>query len=115
MGGFTKTDRPSFGLRFLMYALTFLFVVSSVELLSALAIKILKPMGIFYDPSTVTQNYIDYLALRDENLGWSPRGTKTTIDGARNDPAFSTRLEPCISMFGDSFTWSEEVEDSDSW
>src|SRR5262245_4391979 len=111
----TNIGRVRFARRLLMYAIMLCIVGSSIELLSVVSIKILKPMGIFYDPSTVTQNYAEYLALRDPHLGWRPRIGQAAADGTRNDPAFSITSDPCMSMFGDSFTWSEEVDDDYAW
>ena len=59
--------------------------------------------------------YADYLARRNLKLGWTSSGTSAAEDGTRKDPAFSPNLQPCISLFGDSFTWSEEVEDGQAW
>jgi hypothetical protein len=67
--------------------------------------------GVF-DPSPITQDYKDYLRVRNPVLGWGPISKET---GARNDPSFSNATTPCIAMFGDSFTYSIPVGDADTW
>src|SRR5262249_24657299 len=57
---------------------------------------------------------------RDINLGWvwpppPPSGQNTAADGARHDPVFPFDARPCLSLFGDSFTWSDGVADNDAW
>lgn len=94
--------------------LAIMVVWGFIELIAFVAIKLLKPYGVFYEPS-VSQTYASYLAARDVNLGWAPSRAKTAVDGARTDPTFSASTKPCISLFGDSFTWSEEVEDGEAW
>lgn len=102
--------------RALMYALMCMIVLIGVEAVAYAAIGFLKPAGLFYDPSMVTQSYSDYLARRDGTLGWEPpRHSQAAVDGTRRDPAFPTTARACVSLFGDSFTWSAEVADGDAW
>jgi hypothetical protein len=108
-----------------MFSIMVFIVLASVELMAIVAINRLKGMGVFYDPSKVTQNYFDYLAHRDYELGWTSHtevsgGIKkhtehAALDGTRSDPLFSVTDLPCVSLFGDSFTWSGEVADGDAW
>lgn len=100
--------------RGLIPVLAIVIVWGFIELIAFVAIKLLKPYGVFYEPS-VSQTYANYLAARDVNLGWGPSRTKTAADGTRIDPIFSATSQPCVSLFGDSFTWSEEVADGDAW
>lgn len=101
--------------RLVMLAVMLIIVCCCIELIAFIAIRLLKPYGAFYDPSTVTQSYTRYLEVRDVKLGWGPSRAKIAADGTRIDPAFSVTSQPCISLFGDSFTWSEEVDDSAAW
>lgn len=125
-------NRPALSLRrqLAMYAV---MLVITVVLIDAAAYyllvepKYLRYSGILYDPSMVTQDYAYYLANRDPDLGWGPpapspremfddpRGEHAAADGTRADPAFSAAVQPCISLFGDSFTWAAEVPDGEAW
>jgi lysophospholipase L1-like esterase len=51
------------------------------------------------------------LKKRDINLGWGP----SPADDTRHDPVFPIGTPPCLSLFGDSFTWSVGVADEDAW
>jgi hypothetical protein len=115
MADSARIDGASSHGRLLMFAVMLVIVCCCIELIAFTAIRLLKPYGAFYDPSTVTQNYARYLEVRDAKLGWGPSRAKIAADGTRIDPAFSATSQPCISLFGDSFTWSEEVDDSAAW
>jgi hypothetical protein len=124
-GGAASTGPAPLGRRILMYAVMLAIVVFCIEIVSFVAITLIKPSGVFYDPSMVTQNYGEYLKKRDINLGWGPssppsglieaKSENPTPDGARHDPIFAVDARPCLSLFGDSFTWSKEVADKDAW
>lgn len=95
--------------KFLAAVLVVLFVIGVViEVGSFLALMILRGKGAVYDRGIVTQLYSDYLSKRDAVLGWAP-------DGTRSDPKFRSEAPPCVSIFGDSFTWSSGVGDADAW
>src|SRR5262249_3211066 len=118
-GEAVSTGQAPFGRRILMYAVMLAFVFICIEIVSFAAITRIKS-GVFYDPSRVTQNYDEYLKKRDINLGWvwpppPPSGQNTAADGARHDPVFPFDARPCLSLFGDSFTWSDGVADNDAW
>jgi hypothetical protein len=108
-----------------MYAVMLTIVFICIEIVSFVAITLIKPSGVFYDPSMVTQKYDEYLEKRNINLGWGPhsppsgsikaKAENTAADGARHDPVFPIDARPCLSLFGDSFTWSSEVADKDAW
>ena len=77
----------------------------------------LKQKGVFYEAAPAIDSE-EYLAERDPVLGWpSPfdrRGVRTP-SGARPDPAAADSLPACVSLYGDSFTWSDEVADAHAW
>ena len=110
-GGVVSTGQAPLGRRILMYSVMLAIVFTCIEIVSFVAITLIKPSGVFYDSSTVTQNYNEYLKKRDINLGWGP----SPADGARHDPVFPIDARPCLSLFGDFFTWSTEVADKDAW
>jgi hypothetical protein len=86
--------------------------VALVELLSFFASKYLAKAGVFYDSSILKQNYDVYLRVRDPYVGW-PESDKR--NSTRFDPNFPSGSKPCVSVFGDSFTFSDEVADADAW
>jgi len=80
------------------------------------------PPGVtsFYTPPRVTREQYDhYLAIRAPVLGWpSPyKGESATLDGsgARRSPAFPSPGNECVSLYGDSFTFGEEVSNQEAW
>jgi hypothetical protein len=99
------------GRSILLYAAMLAIVFVSFEIVSFISISLIKPSGVFYDPSMVMQSYDEYLKQRDINLGWGP----SPADVARHDPLFPIDTRPCLSLFGDSFTWSTGVADEDAW
>lgn len=104
---------------FFFYVIIVLLVISSVEIASFLTIKFLQPIGIFYKPS-INNYYEDYLLKRDNLLGWpSPdefgNGVEYDLKGSRIVPSFSDEYQSCVSLYGDSFTWSAEVDNEHAW
>ena len=71
-GGVVSTGQAPLGRRILMYSVMLAIVFTCIEIVSFVAITLIKPSGVFYDSSTVTQNYNEYLKKRDINLGWGP-------------------------------------------
>ena len=72
-----------------------------------------------FDANTLRSGYRAYLDDRDPVLGWP---TKTALkthaygpSGARPSPAFPALDAPCVTLFGDSFTYSEQVDDEHAW
>jgi hypothetical protein len=65
------------------------------------------------------QEYDHYLSIRDPVLGWPPTdmSTSATSDrsGARRSLAFPETGNECVSLYGDSYTFSAEVSDNESW
>ncbi len=96
-----------------------LFLLSEVISLYAIY-KIPRAAKLFYSPPSIdSSQFQTYLKVRDPILGW-PR-----IDGegpfrfdslgARPDPTFPNVKNPCISAYGDSFTYGEEVSHEEAW
>jgi hypothetical protein len=101
------------------YAILVLFVGISLEGLAFVACKILAHLRLIYDPPPVT-NYAEYLAERDPILGWpSPRTRghgEYDASGSRVVPAFpDPATRSCVAIFGDSFTWGDEVPPEDAY
>ncbi len=75
---------------------------------------------LFYHPPQMSRSaYESYLTIRHPELGWpAPRdigGRKYDASGSRPVPAFPTPGNECVTLYGDSFTYSTDVEDADAW
>ena len=75
--------------------------------------------GVLYRQA-ITADYEQYLAERDPTLGWpapSPSGTGDAREAASNrmTPTLPDGTHPCVSLYGDSFTWSSEVDHEQAW
>lgn len=93
-----------------------------LEILSYAALRLVPTFGFFaYRPPTVTEaDFATYLQDRHPTLGWpsaSWLGDNTDDRGARLSPANAALgdTRPCISVYGDSFAFSDEVDAKDAW
>jgi hypothetical protein len=96
-----------------------LLVWLAVEGLAYAAGVLLSRKGLLYAPQVV-DGYESYLARRDPVLGWPPPASfgedgKYDEWGSRIIPAFAEEGEACVSLYGDSYTWGEEVGPEDAW
>ena len=96
-----------------------LVVAALLEAVAFHAGSYLATKGVFYVPAAAPDPAA-YLAERDPVLGWpSPAslgsGGNRDASGARLDPASAGVGPACVSLYGDSFTWSDEVGDADAW
>lgn len=103
------------------WGLRALLVWAGVEIPACLATGELTRRGLVY-PVRDMSGFAAYTEGRDPVLGWSrpragsPEEASVDESGARKLPAFpDTSAPPCISMYGDSFTWSAEVADEHTW
>ena len=122
--GAAATGRAPLGRQILIYLITLTTAFICIEIASFVAITLIKRSGVFYNSAMVTQNYYEFLEKRDLNLGWGPsrsggpikiNAENTAGDGTRHDPVFPIDARSCLSLFGNSFTWSEGVADKDAW
>lgn len=80
----------------------------------------LQKKGIFYTPH-VTETYQTFQARFNPLLGWPSERSYGIGDydrsGSRVVPAFpDPDTQPaCVSLYGDSFTWGEEVDNEHAW
>jgi hypothetical protein len=80
----------------------------------------LQKKGIFYAPH-VTETYQVFQARFNPLLGWPSEKNYGSGDydrsGSRVVPAFPDpdRFRACVSLYGDSFTWGEEVDNEHAW
>ena len=103
------------------YIFSISLVLICIEMASYFAAGFLHKRGVFYKP-VIHASYEDYLSKRDPLLGWpSPvefgNDDEHDLSGSRIIPAFpyNANRESCISLYGDSFTWSEEVDHEYAW
>jgi hypothetical protein len=83
------------------------------------ACKVLARIGLIYDPPPTT-NFATYLAERDPVLGWPAPGSRghgeIDASGSRTVPAYpDPTTRNCVALFGDSFTWGDEVSAEDAY
>ncbi|MEO1795398.1 MAG: SGNH/GDSL hydrolase family protein [Pseudomonadota bacterium] len=74
----------------------------------------------FRTPDVTPAQYEAYLAERDPELGWPSKAwlaANTDERGARTSPANAALgdARPCVSVYGDSFAFGDEVEDDGTW
>jgi len=107
----TSTSSPAHKL--LQILLLFSIVALPVETMSYIACKILADKALLYAPPRV-ENYASYLKNRDPILGWPSHASfgqgEYDPSGSRVVPSFpDPKLPSCVALFGDSFTWGDEV------
>jgi hypothetical protein len=105
-----KTDP---GRKWMMWSILVLAVVCFIEGSAYLAARILLGYNLLIMPPE-EEGYELYLESRDSDLGWpSPSWVglgEFDVSGSRVVPAFpDASEESCIALFGDSFTWGDEV------
>lgn len=71
-------------------------------------------------PRVTAEQFRDYIQIRHPVLGWpSTQWMESHSDerGARTSPANETlsNMPVCVSLYGDSFTYSLEVSNADAW
>ena len=96
------------------------FVVEGVSYIAfGLGASALKART-YYSPKVSRSEFESYLADRHPILGWPGKtrwGKDLTATGARRSPA-NERLangSSCVSLYGDSFTFSSEVTTAEAW
>jgi hypothetical protein len=97
------------------YVLLFAFLFLVAEGASRVAVAYLSTSGIFFDQKRITQSYGEYLRVRDARLGWGPPPMSVDPFGARKDFSKYADSPPCMDVYGDSFTWGDEVSDKEAW
>lgn len=90
-----------------------LFLFFLIELFSYFLVKFLIKKSVFYEPSYIKQSYEDYINVYDPVLGW--KNKNGDVYGARFDGSNFSNSSPCVDVYGDSYTYSYEVNDIDAW
>jgi len=101
------------------YILLVLLVLTVIEGSSYFIERYLVGKGIIYEPP-VSGDYEEYVAHRDSVLGWpfpaSFGRANHDAAGSRIIPAFpDPEDKACASVYGDSFTWGQEVNNESAW
>ena len=100
------------------------FMLLIVEVGAYVSLKILQVFptakALFYSPPELSiEEYREYLKIRDSRLGWpnpdQVGGDRFDITGSRPIPTFPTPGNECLSLYGDSFTYGDEVSNADAW
>ena len=104
------------------YVAAAIFVGAMIEVASFLAIHFVllprEPAFFFRSPSVSGPEFERYMRRRDPLLGWPAR--KTDENGlelieSRPIPTYPTPGNECVSLYGDSFTYGDEVAHSEAW
>lgn len=91
--------------KFKNYILLIFLLFAFLEISSFFVLKfILANYGIIFDKNRITQDHNNYLKIRNDILGWDAIG-ESDKDGARKDHSSYKDSEPCIDVYGDSFTY----------
>jgi len=101
----------------------FLLIFCFIELIAYISIKQFisqRAKYLIYDPpENILEKYDDYMAQRNPLLGWPSStafgGKRFDASGSRIVPAFPTPGNACVSLYGASTVWSEEVDDEHAW
>ena len=99
------------------------FLIGFVEIFSILSLQyyiIPRDGSMFYRlPNINKVDFDHYLQRRDPKLGWplpAHIGAKDfDASGARPSPTFPKPGRECVALYGNSFTYGEEVGDADAW
>lgn len=96
----------------------FLLSVTVIEAGSVAVVWMLGQRSAIYWPSRLNA-FEHYLARRDPLLGWpfpaSFGGPVLDRSGARRLPSFPEPGKACVSVYGDSFSFGDEVDDATVW
>lgn len=114
------------GIRIGFIAAFAVLLAALVELCSFGAGRVLQSRFKMYSapvmqPAAAVKTYGEYLALRDQRLGWPSTAADTTgaydAAGARPSPAFPDPRASAdrIAVFGDSYAAGSEVDDTAAW
>lgn len=104
------------------YVVAAMFAGLVIELTAYLAIHFVllprEPAFFFRSPSITAAEFDRYMSIRDSLLGWPGKRTDekgVEVIESRPIPAYPTAGNECISLYGDSFTYGDEVEHAEAW
>jgi hypothetical protein len=111
----------AFTLRVLGPLLLVVLNLGAIELLSCglLRYGVLPrdPSLLYEAPSIDESEFRRYLRIRHPQLGWPglEEGGDPAAVHSRPIPAFPDSDSECVSLYGDSYTYGDEVEDAEAW
>lgn len=113
-----KGGRVRWGVRLVAYALCALVVATLLEVVLA----VLPDFGgaqlrslVYRVPDIPRATHDRYLALRDPVTGWPPIEAAARRFVPRPSPASAGTGPPCVTTYGDSFVFADEVGDDAAW
>jgi len=78
-----------------------------------------SPSAFYHRPEIAAGEYEQYLRDRHPVLGWpgAPESSSkaSSLSGSRHIPSFPEPGNECVSTFGDSYTYGDEVDDHQAW
>lgn len=116
-----KKRKPSKRVLILGSSIIFFSLFLLSEAISSYTIyNIPRAAKLFYSPPSIDPSqFQSYLKVRDPILGWPRLDGEGPFRfdslGARPDPTFPDVKNPCISVYGDSFAYGEEVDHEEAW
>jgi len=117
----TNHRTPRTAIRFIGIALIGLVVLLTTEIGSFIALRFVvipKDQSLIYIPPEIDRlEYERYMELRHPVLGWAPRSPDghSIVSESRPIPSFPSTSHSCVSLYGDSFTFSDGVKDEEAW
>ena len=92
--------------------------VALIEVLSFIVVtQMLVPRGYVYDPGRLrplSSTEYKKAVVRVNNPSLASAKI-STADGSRRSPGFDSNEPACVSLYGDSFTWADDVQDDQAW
>lgn len=106
----------------ILYLVCIVVVAAAIEFVAYISVEYvllsMEPSLFFRQPSITETAFQQYLANRDPLLGWPAKRKREDSAGGiipRKTPSFQTAGSECISTYGDSFTYGDEVGDTEAW
>tara|TARA_B100001057_G_scaffold479256_1_gene550660 strand:- start:2410 stop:3543 length:1134 start_codon:yes stop_codon:yes gene_type:complete len=93
----------------------FLIIFLIAEFFAFIFIYFVIPKNVYYFPKLITQDINIYNNNKHPILGWDIKNENKDKYGARNDPNSDLYQNICVEVYGNSYTYSEEVSDKNSW
>ena len=102
----------------LAVAVLLVLAEASLALLPVIAGKNLLRGILYFPPEVTREKYERYLSIRDPVVGWPARSAPSAAAGLpvpRPSPAFPEPGEWCVTLYGESMTYGDEVTDAEAW
>jgi len=117
-GRMTAAGTNRFARAALLYSVLIILIVALTEGGAWLTARFLASRGILYVAQEIS-DYPRYMTERDPVLGWplASEFGRGNYDGSgsRVIPAFPQIGNACVSLYGDSFTWGDGVDNEHAW